>query len=269
MALRGDTVVPDTVPAVISVDGLTAWHGRREVLRDVSIKLRERECLAVVGQSGSGKTTLARCIIGLHRGGQRGALLFRDKHVAERSRDRPKSVRQEMQYIFQSPYGALNGRQTCGDIVALPIRFFDKVGRREARRRTEEAMVRVGLTSRAANRYPDELSGGERQRVAIARALVCRPEVLICDEVTSALDVSVQATILHLLSRLQAEDGLSMIFITHNLAIVRNIADRVVVMHEGAIVESGVMTSVLDEPRESYTKQLLADTPVMPASAAA
>lgn len=266
LTLREDAAVPDSAPAVISVENLIASYGHREVLHDVSVRLRERECLVIVGQSGSGKTTLARCIIGLHRG-QRGSVKFRDVVLAQRSRDRPDSARREIQYIFQSPYGSLNARQTCGDIVALPIRFFDKVGRREARNRTEEALIRVGLTSRAVDRYPDELSGGERQRVAIARALVCRPHVLICDEVTSALDVSVQATILELLRRLQQEEGLSMIFITHNLAIVRNMADRVVVMQDGVIVEAGEMTSVLDEPGHRYTKQLLADTPVMPNTA--
>jgi peptide/nickel transport system ATP-binding protein len=252
----------------VAATDITATHGDRKVLHGVSITLRDGECVAVVGESGSGKTTLARCLIGLHRN-YSGEITFKGEALAKRARDRPELARQRLQYIFQSPYGSLNPRQLCGDIIALPISLFDGLKRREARELTNQTLERVGLPSRTAERYPDELSGGERQRVAIARALVCRPEVLICDEVTSALDVSVQATILELLRLLQQEDGLSMAFITHNLAVVRNIADRVIVMHDGSIVEGGEVSSILDHPQEAYTERLLADTPTMPTPTAA
>lgn len=249
---------------VLSASSLTAWHGDRKVLDDVSIALERGECLAVVGESGSGKTTLARCLIGLHRS-RTGTITFREQILdARRARDRPEQARRLVQYIFQSPYGSLNPRQLCGDTVSFPLRTLDRVGRKEARRCAEETIERVGLSAGIAAKYPDQLSGGERQRVAIARALVCRPEVLICDEVTSALDVSAQATILQLLQQLHEEEGLSTIFITHNLAIVRNVADRVIVMHGGRVIEAGVVASVLDAPAEPYTERLVADTPPMP-----
>ena len=245
---------------VLSVTDLAAFHGTRQVLGDVSLAVRERECLAVVGESGSGKTTLARCIIGLHTDHQ-GSVVYRDAELQGRVRDRRPEVRRRLQYIFQSPFSSLNPRQAVGDIVGLPIKFFFDVGRREARRRAMTALERVGLPSGLASRYPDELSGGERQRVAIARALVCEPDILICDEITSALDVSVQAAIIDLLMRMQQEEALSMLFITHNLALVRNLADRVMILNQGAVVEEGTVADVLDNPRDDYTKRLLGDTP--------
>jgi peptide/nickel transport system ATP-binding protein len=245
---------------VLSVTDLAAFHGPRQVLGDVSLAVRERECLAVVGESGSGKTTLARCVIGLHADHQ-GSVVYRDATLQGRVRNRPPEVRRRLQYIFQSPFSSLNPRQSVGDIVALPIKFFFDVGRREARGRAMTALERVGLPGGLATRYPDELSGGERQRVAIARALVCEPDVLICDEITSALDVSVQAAIIDLLMRMQQEEALSMLFITHNLALVRNLADRVMILNQGAVVEAGTVADVLDNPRNDYTKKLLGDTP--------
>jgi peptide/nickel transport system ATP-binding protein len=245
---------------VLSVTDLAAFHGERQVLGDVSLAVRERECLAVVGESGSGKTTLARCIIGLHADHQ-GSVVYRDTELQGRVRKRAPEVRRRLQYIFQSPFSSLNPRQSVGDIVALPIRFFFDVSRREARGRAMTALERVGLPGGLATRYPDELSGGERQRVAIARALVCEPDVLICDEITSALDVSVQAAIIDLLMRMQQEEALSMLFITHNLALVRNLADRVMILNQGSIVEAGTVADVLDSPKDGYTKKLLGDTP--------
>src|SRR5262249_24007077 len=141
------------------------------------------------------------------------------------------------------------------------IRFSSEAGRREARGRAMTALERVGLPGALATRYPDELSGGERQRVAIARALVSEPDVLICDEITSALDVSVQAAIIDLLMRMQQEEALSMLFITHNLALVRNLADRVMILNQGSVVEAGTVAHVLASARDGYTKKLLGDTP--------
>ena len=166
-----------------------------------------------------------------------------------------------MQVVFQDPYGSLNPRRTIGQIVGQPLQVFGTASGRDADRRVAEMLERVSLPAAYARSYPDQLSGGERQRVAIARALVCDPTVLVCDEVTSALDVSVQAAIVELLGNLQRDLGLSMLFITHNLPLVRTIAQRVAVMRQGSIVELGEVAQVLGNPVEDYTRQLLSDTP--------
>jgi peptide/nickel transport system ATP-binding protein len=246
----------------LEVEGLCADYGQHRVVSDVSFWLRERECLALVGESGSGKTTVARCIVGLHGSGD-GFVSYRGTRLPTRARDREPEARRRLQYIFQSPYNSLNPRQSVDDIVALPIRFFFAADRRDARQRAAALLERVGLPRSVVGRYPDELSGGERQRVAIARALAAEPDILICDEITSALDVSVQAAIIDLLSEMQRAEGLSMLFITHNLALVRNICDRVLIMNRGVVVEAGASETVLDQPQHQYTRALLSDTPSM------
>jgi len=245
---------------VVSVERLDAFYGARQVLHDVSLELHERECLALVGESGSGKTTLARCIAGLHTA-RASRMSYRGEPLDDDARRRPPAVRRSIQYIFQSPYNSLNPRKTVAQIIGLPLEHFFPDARRESHQRVLGALERVALPSALADRYPDQLSGGERQRVAIARALICEPNVLICDEITSALDVSVQAAIIELLRRLQREYDLSLLFVTHNLALVRSIADRILVLNNGTIVEHGQSDSVIDDPREPYTRKLLADTP--------
>jgi peptide/nickel transport system ATP-binding protein len=226
----------------------------------VSLSLAAHECLALVGESGSGKTTIARAIAGLHRGWT-GTITLDGTGLQASARSRSRDARRQIQYIFQNPYGSLNPRRTIGQIIAQPLRVFGTASDRDARLRVAEMLERVSLTASYARRYPDQLSGGERQRVAIARALVCDPAVLICDEVTSALDVSVQAAIVELLGSLQRDLGLSMLFITHNLPLVRSIAQRVAVLSQGSIVELGEVGQVLTDPGQPYTRQLLADTP--------
>ena len=245
---------------ILTVDGIDAFHGVTQVLHGVSLSIQEGECLALVGESGSGKTTLAQCIIGLHRK-YTGATTFRGKELARNVRDRPREARRAIQYIFQSPYNSLNPRRTIGEIIELPLQLFGRPSRREAQAQVAAALERVELPAALAGYYPDQLSGGERQRVSIARALVCRPDVLICDEVTSALDVSVQAAIIELLRGLQEQDGLAMLFVTHNLALVRSIADNVIVLSNGQLVERGATPALLDTPQQPYTRQLIADTP--------
>ena len=218
-----------------------------------------------MGESGSGKTTLARSISGLHK--QRdGEILLHGKPLEAAARSRSREARRSIQYVFQNPYGSLNPRRTVGQAIRQPLQLFGADGP-ETDRRVSEMLDRVSLSASYANRYPDQLSGGERQRVAIARALVCDPELLVCDEITSALDVSVQAAIVELLAELQRDLGLAMLFVTHNLPLVRSIASRVAVMSEGRIVELGGVEDVLRAPTADYTKRLLADTPSLEAVA--
>jgi len=244
----------------LSLTDVVASYGQNEILHSVSLSLAHHECLALVGESGSGKTTIARAIAGLHRNWT-GTIALGGTKLPPAARQRSSEARRQIQYIFQNPYGSLNPRHTIGQIVGQPLRVFGTASGREADQRIADMLERVSLTASYARRYPDQLSGGERQRVAIARALVCDPTVLICDEVTSALDVSVQAAIVELLGNLQRDLGLSMLFITHNLPLVRSIAQRVAVLGQGNIIELGDTTQVLTDPQAPYTRQLLADTP--------
>jgi peptide/nickel transport system ATP-binding protein len=244
----------------ITVTGLTASYGSTKVLHDVGFSVEADSCLAVVGESGSGKTTLARCLIGLHPGFT-GTLTFDGAGLANAARRRPKDAVRRMQYIFQNPYTALNPRKTVEQNISLPLGHFFQLSRRERLERIDRALTDVSLPSSVMTRYPDELSGGERQRVAIARALAVDPEVLICDEVTSALDVSVQAVIVEELRRLQRERHLALLFITHNISLVRSIAQSVVVLANGRLAEFGSVGDVLDHPRDAYTVQLMSDVP--------
>jgi peptide/nickel transport system ATP-binding protein len=245
---------------ILSAAGIDVTYGSRQILHGVSLEVKARECVALVGESGSGKTTLSRALVGLVAPSA-GELTFQGQALASDVRRRPAETRQALQYIFQSPFNSLNPRRPVGAIVAAPLEHFFGVRGAEARQRAEEALDMVSLSPVVADQYPDQLSGGERQRVAIARALICRPQVLICDEITSALDVSVQASIIRLLQRLREEEDLSLLFVTHNLPLVRSIADRVAVMSAGRIVERGPLESVLDHPQQPYTRGLIADTP--------
>jgi peptide/nickel transport system ATP-binding protein len=244
----------------LAVHDLNARYGTRHTLFDVALELHHNECLALVGESGSGKTTLARCVAGLHKDWT-GEVRLRDTALPEAARKRSNDARKSIQYIFQNPYASLNPRRTVGQTIARQLELFGQSGRAEGDRRVAECLERVALSSSAANRFPDELSGGERQRVAIARALAAEPTILVCDEVTSALDVSVQAAIVELLGQLRGEMGLSLLFITHDLALIRTIADRVIVMTEGRIVEEGPVEQIFTAPNAPYTRQLLANTP--------
>jgi peptide/nickel transport system ATP-binding protein len=250
----------DTAAPALRLENVAASYGQHEVLHSVSLSLAAHECLALVGESGSGKTTVARAIAGLHHGWT-GTIALEGGELQASARRRSREARRRIQYIFQNPYGSLNPRRTIGQIIEQPLQVFRLASGRDAGKRVADMLERVSLTAGYAHRYPDQLSGGERQRVAIARALVCDPTVLICDEVTSALDVSVQAAIVELLGNLQRDLGLSMLFITHNLPLVRSIAQRVAVMRQGSIVEQGDVAQVLADPGQPYTRQLVSDTP--------
>jgi peptide/nickel transport system ATP-binding protein len=257
-ALRGPTA--DGGSPTLSVRGTSARYGRTQVLSGVELDVPPDWCVAVVGESGSGKTTLARCVVGLHPNWT-GEITFQGARLAPRLRERPKDTLRRIQYIFQNPYTSLNPRKTIGQIVAQPLEELLGLPFRERSERAARALEDVSLGGDFLSRYPDQLSGGERQRVAIARALVVEPDLLICDEVTSALDVSVQAVIVEELRRLQRERHLAMLFITHNLALVRSIAQHAVVLRDGVVVESGPVEQVLEHPTNAYTARLMADVP--------
>ncbi len=274
----GETPPVEASPALIAIDGapverpilhiadLTARYGTTQILHGIGFDIPERSCVALVGESGSGKTTLARTIGGLHTEAS-GVMAFRGETLPAGSRHRAAIMRRRIQYIFQNPYASLNPRRSIGQSIAYALQTFESVGRAELHRRITEVVDQVALPASAIGRRPHELSGGQLQRAAIARALIVSPDLLICDEVTSALDVSVQAVIISLLRDLQRERGLSMLFITHNLALVRSIAQRVVVVQAGRIIEAGAVEQVLDEPRAEATQRLLADVPRFAAAA--
>ena len=254
-------------PAVLEVEGLRASFGTNEVLHGVSFRVPEDSCVAVVGESGSGKTTLARCIIGMHTNWA-GNIRYAGEELSHGARQRDGDVLKKIQYVFQDPYTALNPRKTVGQLVAQPIDHFFGLARAEADARVVRVLEDVSLSADFLNRYPDQLSGGERQRAAIARALAAEPDLLVCDEVSSALDVSVQAMIIEMLRRLQAEHRLAMLFITHNLALVRGMAQSVVVLSQGRIVEEGPVEQVFEHPRDPYTIRLMSDAPRLAPAAA-
>jgi peptide/nickel transport system ATP-binding protein len=255
-----EPVAADSRSKVLEVSELGAWYGSHQVLHDISFDLRQGECLALVGESGSGKTTLARSIVGLVAA-RTGEVRLEGESLPVSTRAYPERAKRTLQYIFQSPYNSLNPRRSVGAAIGTPIQHFFGLSRRAAEVKVREALERVALPVRVAGLYPDQLSGGERQRVAIARALVCEPEILLCDEITSALDVSVQAAIVELLADLRSGGGLSLLFVTHNMGLVRSVADRVIVMSEGRLVESGATGALLDAPTEAYTRTLVEHTP--------
>src|SRR5919109_4191883 len=197
---------------VLAVRDLNAQYGEAQILFDVSIDIHHNECVALVGESGSGKTTTARCVAGLHKRWT-GEISLHGKPLAPAARRRTSEERREIQYVFQNPYASLNPRSTIGQTIARRLKLFGRAGGGDIWARVGECLERVALSASAASRFPDQLSGGERQRVAIARALAAEPSVLVCDEVTSALDVSVQAAIIELLGELRTEMGLSLLFI--------------------------------------------------------
>jgi len=244
---------------VLEVAGLDAGYQGRTVVHGVDLVLRRGECLALVGESGSGKTTVSRSIGGLLREWT-GTVTFRGEALGRTSRDRSVAQRLGIQYVFQNPYGSLNPRRTVRDSIARPLQIAG-ASEDEADASVLDVLSKVALPASYANKFPDQLSGGERQRVAVARALVSKPDVLICDEITSALDVLVQAAIVDLLADLRRDLGLAMLFVTHNLPLVRSIADEVAVMSAGRIVEAGPAMEVIDRPREDYTRRLIAATP--------
>ncbi len=241
---------------------VAAYRGTIKVVDDVSIDVQRGDTLAIVGESGSGKSSLARVIVGLLPR-QQGNVVFDGVTLRPRLQDRSKEQLRRIQMIYQMPDVALNPRHTLLDIIGRPIQFYFGKGRGEVRARVEDLMRQIDLPADYINRRPHELSGGQKQRVCIARALAAEPEIIICDEVTSALDPLVSDEILRLLRRIQDETGVAYLFITHDLGTVRRVANKVAVMLKGKIVASGPTEQVFSPPFHPYTGLLLSSVPEM------
>ena len=255
--------VPESDAPLLEIAGVSAAYGDLTVLDDINLSIHRGRTVAVVGESGSGKSTTARVIMGLLQP-TRGTVRFDGVQLPPRSRDRPPKLQRRVQMIHQMADTALNPRHRVRDVIGRPLEFFLGLKGKAKERRTRELLSMIELDpDRFIDRLPMELSGGQRQRVCIARALAAEPEFIICDEVTSALDQLVAEGILRLLDRLQREMGLTYMFITHDLATVRSIADEVVVMRNGRIVEQGSKADVFAPPHHEYTELLLSSVPEM------
>ncbi|MFI7638317.1 ABC transporter ATP-binding protein [Nonomuraea sp. NPDC049400] len=262
------TATPAPHGSLLEVAGLTkTFHvsGRKRLraIDGVDLRLARGETLGLVGESGCGKSTLARVLLMLERPDQ-GHVRFEGTDPFELRGKELLKWRRRVQMVFQDPFASLNARLSAEDIVAEPWRTHrDLVPVKERGKRVAELLEMVGLRASDARRYPQELSGGQRQRLGIARALALGPDVIVCDEPVSALDLSVQAQVLNLLTDLQARLGVSYIFISHDLSVVRHVADRVSVMYLGKIVETGPTKQVFDQPRHPYTAALMSAAPVL------
>jgi len=231
-----------------------------KALNNVSVTLKKGSTLAVVGESGSGKSTLARCLLQLQTF-ESGDVLFNGELLSNLNSKQLRHVRKNLQMVFQDPFASLNPRMRVGEIVGEGLQIHHMGNKQEQLQKVHQMLERVGLSADDASKYPHQFSGGQRQRIGIARALVLEPDVVVCDEPVSALDVSVQAQILLLLKELQEEMQLSYLFITHDLRVVRHIADEVVVMNKGEIVERGAVEDIYLSPQETYTQALLKAIP--------
>jgi len=253
---------------VLGVAGLTVTYSRGfgrsplAAVSDVSFTVGRGETVSIVGESGSGKTTIGSAILGLQPVAK-GSILFNGADIAHLNRRERRAFREALQAVFQDPFSSLDPTKAIGDAVGEPLRVAQpKLTAETVRRRAAEALDRVGLDPGVMRRFPAEFSGGQRQRIAIARALILKPAIVVCDEAVSALDVSVQAQVLNLLESLQRDEGVSYIFISHNMAAVRHISDRIVVLYRGRVMEEGAAEDVCDRPAHPYTRSLLASVPV-------
>jgi oligopeptide/dipeptide ABC transporter ATP-binding protein len=266
---RVDTTDPETLVELVDiVKQFPVRSGRRfgrsrehvHALAGVSLTVRRGETLGLVGESGCGKSTLARCITRLHDITS-GTISFDGQDISALSGRRLRPLRRKMQMVFQDPYGSLNPRRRVGSIIGDPFANNGIASGEERKRRVQELMRLVGLSPEHYNRFPAEFSGGQRQRIGLARALALNPELVVCDEPVSALDVSIQAQIINLLAELQRKLGLTYIFIAHDLSVVRHVSDRIAVMYLGRIVEIAETEELFAHPRHPYTQALLSAVP--------
>jgi ABC-type oligopeptide transport system ATPase subunit len=266
------TTAKSDQPILLEVKNLRTWFpvkrgilqrtvGHVKAVDDVTFHVRRGETLGLVGESGCGKTTVGRTILRLipNSGGE---VRFDGKDVLGAAPLELRRLRREMQIIFQDPGGSLNPRMRVGRIIGEPLEVHGLTsGADETRDRVEDLLVKCGLWKQAADRYPHEFSGGQRQRIGIARALSLNPRLIVCDEPTSALDVSIQSQILNLLADLQQELGLAYLFISHDMAVIHHICDRIAVMYNGKIVEEGSRDEIINRPKHEYTQALLSAVP--------
>ncbi len=246
--IKKGLLIDRTVDQVRAVDG-------------VSLTIGQGETLGLVGESGSGKSTLCRTVLQLLPPTS-GSVRFEGQELAGLSRRRMRPFRRQIQMIFQDPYASLNPRKRVGQIVGDPLKLQGVASGAELRGQVQELLERVGLSPEHYNRFPHEFSGGQRQRIGIARAIALKPKLIVADEPVSALDVSIQAQIVNLLDDLQDELGLTYLFVAHDIGVVRHISDRIAVMHNGKIVETGSSDQVCEQPTDPYTKRLLASVPI-------
>ncbi|MBT8162005.1 MULTISPECIES: ATP-binding cassette domain-containing protein [Arthrobacter] len=250
---------------LLRVEGLskTFGSGRRahQALDDVSFELRQGEILGLVGESGSGKSTIIRCLVGLEKESS-GSIRYQGINPAAASKSELHRYRRDLQMVFQDPYSSLDPRMTVRRIIEEPMLVMGGYSERERRERIHELIRLVGLRDEHLDRYPRDFSGGQRQRIAIVRALVVEPKVLLCDEPVSALDVSVQAQVLNLLKDMQRQLDLTVLFVSHDLAVVKYLCTRLVVLNRGRVAEKGSVPEIYENPQDAYTKALLEAVPV-------
>jgi oligopeptide/dipeptide ABC transporter ATP-binding protein len=252
---------------LLAIDGLAVTYrgsrrrGNTRAVDGVSLRLLPGETLGLVGESGSGKTSMGAAVVGLAPV-TGGTILYRGEDITRANASRRRDLSAQIQVIFQDPYSSLNPSRTVAQTLVEPLLVHRRVGRSESRQQVRAMLEKVGLDGAAADRYPRQFSGGQRQRIAIARALIISPQLVICDEPVSALDLSVQAQVLNLLLALQEQLSLSYLFIAHDLAVVRHISQRIAVMYRGRIMESGDAETVYGTPGHPYTVTLLAANPI-------
>jgi len=232
-----------------------------QALKGISLDIQPGETVGLVGESGSGKTTVGRVILGLTEATS-GDVWFDGENITHASRERRRTLGRDIQVVFQDPYGSLNPARTIGDTLVEPLMNDKSLSRNDIAERVAEVLQQVGMPADTASRYPGMFSGGQRQRIAIARAVIAKPRLIVCDEPVSALDLSVQAQVLNLLKSLQQSMGLAMLFISHDLTVVRHVSHRTVVLYRGDIVEQGDASQVHERPEHPYTRALLAAAPV-------
>ena len=256
---------------LVEVNNLTKWFwagsvfgGRKQAVRavdDVSFSIAHREILGLVGESGCGKTTCGKVILRIHEPTS-GKILYDNEDITHIKRRDLIRLKEKMMIIYQDPFGSLDPRMTIGGAIAEPMEVHRTLSKGERRERVMNLMEKVGLSSDQINRYPHEFSGGQRQRIGIARALATNPEFIVADESVSALDVSIQAQIINLLKDLQEEFGLTMLFIAHDLSVIKHISDRVAVMYLGKIVETAPKAALFSDPKHPYTVALMSAIPI-------